>query len=244
MSTTKKKRGGEPTRVDFSTMQPPRRFADDAEWEREQAREAAQQAAYARQRNLERQPELRLTDEVQRAIIRGTGLKETKALNVVRRWHAAKHTKPTLIAKGNAGCGKSSAAGWLVAECGGVWFRAERARRAYMSTFGAELERLTDAIGAPLLVLEDVGTEQDAVSFGALLCEVLDQRKSARYRTLITTNLTRQQWQSRYGDPRIVSRVGTEDKSGVVLTESVHWVSVAGPDLRIVGRLAPEERKR
>jgi hypothetical protein len=235
MST--RKRGGPPTRVDFSALQPPRQFVDDADWQRAQARDAAIEAAYARQRNLERQPELRVTDDVRRAIIQGTGLQETRALIVVRKWARSARAKSTLIAHGNPGSGKSVAGCWLVAAFGGVWLRAERARRAYVSTFGAELERLTEALGAPTLVLEDVGTEQDAVSFGALLCEVFEQRKSKRYRTLITTNLTRPQFVKRYGDPRIVSRVGAQD----VLTESVHWVSVPGPDLRIVGRV--EERK-
>lgn len=240
MSTSKRKRGGPPTRVDFSALQPPRQFVDDAEWQRVQARDAAIEAAYARQRNLERQPELRVTDDVRRAIIRGKGLQDTKAVRIVQKWYRSTRAKPTLITHGNAGCGKSSAAAWLVAESGGVWFRAERARRAYVSSFGAELERLTDAIGASLLVLEDIGTEDDAVTGGALLCEVLEQRKAARHRTLITTNLTREQWCKRYGDPRIVSRVGAPD----VRTESVHWVSVAGDDLRIVERIPAEERKR
>jgi DNA replication protein DnaC len=241
MSASKRKRGEPPTRVDFSTFQPPGYFVDNQEWEREQARHAAQQAAYARQRNLERQPELRLTDDVQRAIIRGEGLRDTKALDIVRRWYRFANAKPTLIAHGNPGCGKSVAGAWLVAECGGVWLRAERARRAYVSTFGAELERLTDALGAPMLVLEDVGTEQDAVSFGALLCEVLEQRKAERHRTLITTNLTPPQWTKRYGDPRIASRAGAKD----VLTESVYWRNVADRDLRIVGSTsgAAKERK-
>lgn len=238
MSTPKRKRSAEPTRFDFSTLLPPQ-FDVDNVYEQDRAKQEALDASYARQRNLERQPDLRLTDDVRRAIIRGEGLRDTRALGIVQRWYTSKRAKPTLIAHGNAGCGKSSAAGWLVAACGAVWLRAERARKAYVSNFGAELERLTEAIAQPLLVLEDVGTEQDEVSFGALLCEVLEQRKSHRHRTLLTTNLTQAMWLKRYGDPRIVSRVGAED----VITESVHWISVAGPDLRIVGRRPAPERK-
>jgi hypothetical protein len=237
---TKPKRGGEPTRFDFSKLKPPESwFRDDGAWEREQAQHAALQEQYARERNLERQPELRVTDAVLNAIVRGQALRSTAALDVVQRWYRSSASNPTLIVAGNPGCGKSVAAAWLIAESGGIWLRAERARKAFASNFGPDLDKLSVALSGRMLVVEDVGTEIDPQSFGGFLCELLEQRKSSRHRTLITTNLKREGWTTRYGDDeRIASRLG---KHGAA-SETVHWVSVEGPDMR--ARPGSKERKR
>lgn len=238
MASTKPKRGGEPTRLDFSKLQPPESwFREDGAWEREQAQHAALQGQYVRERHLERQPELRVTDAVLHAIVRGEPLQATGALDIVQRWYRST-SKPTLIVAGNPGCGKSVAAAWLIAEAGGIWLRAERARRAYVSNFGPDLDKLSEALSARMLVVEDVGTELDSQSFGGFLCELLEQRKSSHHRTLITTNLGRGAWATMYGDERVASRLG---KKGAA-SETVHWVSVEGPDMR--ARPAGKERRK
>jgi hypothetical protein len=242
MTIRRKRSAGEdkPERVDFSEFAPPPQLADSGAWEAERARHAAEQAAYARERNLDRQPDLRVRDDVRQALVAGRALRSTPALDTVQRWHAQwAHTRPCLVVAGNPGCGKSVAAAWLIAREGGVWLRAERARRAYASSWGAELDRLNEALSTGVLVLEDVGTEQHEVAMCALLVEVLEQRKAARHRTLITTNMRQAQFVTRYSDPRLTSRTGAVD----VFSESVHWRTVEGPDLRIQPKSPRKDRR-
>jgi DNA replication protein DnaC len=213
----------EPTRIDFSKLQPPAARAGDS-WEKQQALEAALQARYARQRRLESQPDLRVTDAVRKALVRGEALSQTSALTAVQRWRAAgRNARPCLVLAGGVGSGKSVAAAWLIAEAGGVWLTAASAVRVFAGMYGEALEEQREALGCHTLVLEDVGAERDDDRMGALLVELLEARKGGSTRTLITTNLRQTQFLARYADPRLVSRV---------TGESVQWVNAPGEDLR------------
>lgn len=221
-----KHRGGPPTRVDFPSMQRP--ACAPGSWEAIQVAQARAEARYARERHLDAQPDLRVTDDVRRALVRGKGLVDTRALQEVRAWLDDDRSRPCVIVAGNQGCGKSVAAAWVIAKRGGVWLRAERAVRAFDASFGPQHALQLEALNCGTLVLEDVGTELDPQKMCAVLIEMLEQRKSRRHRTLITTNLRRAVFSQRYPDPRLLSRVGEIGTVG----ESVQWVTIAGADLR------------
>lgn len=222
-------RGGPPTRVDFANMPPP--ASAPGSWEADRAAQQLDEERWARERHLGAQPDLRVMDDVRRALVRGRGLVETQSVQAVRAWLADERSKSCLVVAGSPGCGKSVAAAWMIAERGGIWLRAERAVRAFDASFGPQHAQQLDALNCRTLALEDVGTELEPPKMCAVLIEVLEQRKSWRYRTLITTNLRQAVFCARYGDPRLLSRAGAV----ATLSESVQWVTVAGPDLRRSG---------
>jgi hypothetical protein len=138
----------------------------------------------------------------------------------VRGWRAARISVPWLALSGGTGCGKSVAAAWMVADCGGMWVRAERLVRVFAASFGDQFEEQEQIRDCAFLVLDDIGSELDAARMTSVLIELLDSRKSRRQATLLTTNLGRPQFKDRYGNERLLSR----------LHESVQWEPISGTD--------------
>lgn len=172
--------------------------------------------------NLDAAKECRLSDAARHAIIKGDGLLPTTAIEAVRGWRAARISVPWLALSGGTGCGKSVAAAWMVADCGGMWVRAERLVRVFAASFGDQFEEQEQIRDCAFLVLDDIGSELDAARMTSVLIELLDSRKSRRQATLLTTNLGRPQFKDRYGNERLLSR----------LHESVQWEPISGTDLR------------
>lgn len=193
-----------------------------ADHEREIREAADTQLRCKRTDNLDAAKDCRLSDDVRRAIIQGAGLLPTTALEAVRSWRAGRIIVPWLALSGGTGCGKSVAAAWMVADCGGMWVRAERLARVFMASFGDQFDEQEQIRDCAFLVLDDIGSELDAARMTSVLIELLDSRKSRRQATLLTTNLGRAAFKERYGNERMLSR----------LHESVQWEPIAGADLR------------
>lgn len=136
-------------------------------------------------------------------------LAETEPLDLVQRWWGADLERPILLLCGAVGVGKTLAAAWAVAACGGgsVIHAPELARRILPTR--TEIETGFDPVNlrTSLLVLDDLGTEADAG--GARWSEafaLLVERRIMVGRTIVTSNMGRKQFRPRYGD-RIASRL-------------------------------------
>lgn len=201
--------------------------ANDRDWARQQEMQAWLAARDARRQHIESLQNMRVTADVRAALIAGKGLTQTKALTAAQAWLGSQSAaKPCLVLAGATGRGKSVAAAWVAAELGGVWLTCQRAARLFGAAFGPQYEQQNAALDAHTLVVDDVGSEVDdlAPRMCAALIELLEQRKEARYRTVITTNLAGADFKARYPDVRLMSRLS-----------GVQWVTASGSDLRLVG---------
>jgi DNA replication protein DnaC len=130
-----------------------------------------------------------------------------------------------LVLSGGVGCGKTTAAAWVVAT---QRFHQPRFMRAATfartSRYDAAASSAWSRAGA--LVLDDLGAEYvDAKgSFLVDFDELLDTYYADRRPLIITTNLGTEDFRDRYGgrDGRIASRI----------REAGAWVNCSGPDLR------------
>jgi len=165
---------------------------------------------------------IELEKNTHRQVISNTGLKNTTSLVAVQRWLTSQSNYPMAVLTGNRGCGKSVAAAYVVAnwDRSAAWSSAPDLIRVFTGNFGDQLKRQDTLKRARLLVLDDVGTEGDAVRMTATLIELLDERKQRK--TLITTNLSKEAFLERYADERLHSR----------LRELAGFVGDKGPDLR------------
>jgi hypothetical protein len=208
------------------------RVQQDPDFAQEQAAASKAQASLVRAERLghlraERVP-IRSAAEV--AIVLGTGLAATKSLRVVSRWLLRTDVAPVLVLSGRPGCGKTVAGAWALAQRGGRYRTASQLARIFAATYGPLLEEQESLTRAPLLIVDDIGGEHDGERLGAALLELIDARQhsATRYRTVLTTNLSRDQLAHRYPSERLASRL---NDPGIVV-----WVSDAGPDLRKGGR--------
>lgn len=127
---------------------------------------------------------------------------ETPAL-IAARGVLSDPEKPILVLSGRPGCGKTVAASVVCMEFvknGGLaqFIRAtEFGRLGVFGEDGARVELLRD-IG--LMVVDDLGTEQATPSWTHNFNDVLDYRYQDGLKTILTTNLTPEQFVSRYGE--------------------------------------------
>ena len=172
-----------------------------------------------------------LREDVRRAIVRGEPLwHPSKSLSAVQRWMSKREVPPWLFLRGTRGCGKSVAAAWAVANGSSFcrWFHVQRLARTFAAGFGPLADEQEAAIQCHLLVIDDLGTEDARLKLELGLLRLLEERKNASRRTIVTCNMTMPELERRYSDPRIVSRL------------RAHAVMVAdpGPDLRELGNQA------
>lgn len=208
-----------------------------AEREAEYTRQMeAERKASARARRLEvlRREQVPLDEKTEDAIVRGDGLRETRALTAVSGWIAKDDAPPVLVLSGGTGTGKSVAAAYALAKArGGIWRTAAQLCRTFSASFGEQFEDQELCLTAFLLVADDVGAELEPhrERMGATLVELLEHRKrSPRYmRTIITTNLNRNAFERRYGSERMLSRLSRE--AGIVA-----WVETREADMRRGGK--------
>lgn len=161
----------------------------------------------------------------------GEALRPTVALAAVRAWLSRYDVPPILALSGGIGCGKSVAQAYAIAhKREGLWRTAAQVTRIFAASFGEQYDDQDAIFGARMLVVDDVGAESSAPKMGSALLELLEQRKrSARaMRTILSTNLSRAEFGSRYPDPRLHSRM--HQNAGVVA-----WVDCPGADLRRAG---------
>jgi hypothetical protein len=149
-------------------------------------------------------------------------LEDTKFVQAARAWLQDPH--PVLVLSGTVGRGKTlAAAEAALRRDGSAYVRARVAERYSAAKFGDEArewERLVRCRG--VLIFDDVGRERDSAEITAALSDVLDDRRGARDRTIICTNLTQKLFEERYNDERLLSR----------MHESALWIKDHGPDMR------------
>lgn len=203
------------------TMAEIERRAQDPAWqEEERKREAALQAK--REREILRAV-ARALDEIgipekDRVLCASGSLIETQARQALREAEAA-----IVVLSGQAGCGKTTAAAaWLydwIADPNQYpaeeYFALKFNGKAVWLT-GARLARwkkyddeaMAKLLTAHRLVLDDVGTEflDEKGNYLSVLDEVINERYANRRKTVVTTNLTAEQFRARYGE-RIADRI-------------------------------------
>lgn len=180
-----------------------------------------------------------ITAEDARALVSDT-VEATPALHLVRRlvdaFEADEGTGRTvrfLVLLGGVGCGKTVAGAWALSRMWGRYLTAEEWRRLYVSKSWRDQQRLEDALRARLLVVDDLGAEQEE-GRAAAFQELLQGRYGhARRLTIVTGNLTKAQLYDESEDAlldrRTVSRLHDP---------CVHVHQVGGPDLRRRGQEA------
>ena len=159
-----------------------------------------------------------LADAILRVEMRMTG-----ALKVTDGWPAAGEGK-TLLLLGDAGCGKTWAAGAVLAQSGGVFLRASDLSRPMPD----DVRRRTLYHGG-VVVVDDLGTEHLGESQYALsvVDELVTARHDAGRATLLTSNLLAD-------CARVTMRCGrcVRDRYGERLWSRARVVEVGGEDLR------------
>lgn len=202
-------------------------LTDDEAAERER-REAAAKARDDRHRAAERLWGLRLPIDAgdESMLLDGRlRLDVGASLKAVREWAAADAVPSWLWLTGPVGRGKTLAACWAVFEHSpSVYLGARELERLQMTRFGDEaVTRYEDLCRRRgLVVIDDIGREDDAARMGSALLDMVDGRRGSRHRTIAITNLTPDALRKRYPDKRLWSR----------LDASARFVVDAGPDLR------------
>lgn len=174
-------------------------------------------AAYEAERELEQRRERviasgvdeHLPPEMVEAVVRRK-LRRTEALVTARDWvtyqrgEKAHGDRPVLALLGNIGRGKTVAAAWLLAAEGGAYIQAEDLCRLQSARFGPERAEYLRLLRLRTLVVDEVGTEEDAERAKATLHDVIDRRMARR--TLLLGNVDAKGLRARM-DPRTVDRI-------------------------------------
>jgi DNA replication protein DnaC len=180
-------------------------------------------AGLARQRRAAYllQSKARVTDAMRAAITAGS-LKPTESVLAVQQWLANRAT-PWLILSGAPDSGKSVAAAAALADHRGHWCSANEVVHAFAGMFGEALVAQQRAKEAELLVIDELGGEDDPGRMGSALLQLLNARNSAASTPVIaTTNLTFDVLAMRYTNDRVRSR----------FSELVSWVPISPANLR------------
>lgn len=153
-----------------------------------------------------------ITDEDWR-LVKLNSLHHSKSLEFVEGWLEQRTLYLALL--GTVGCGKTLACAYAIAEVGGLYTTAKRVERVFLAQFGtalAEQEHIMNKNG--LLVIDDVGTELNQQTFASSLFEVLNARQGAGRRTILTANMPKKDFEQRYTDARLLSRLKRADVVG------------------------------
>ena len=224
MADNKQKRGGKPLEgEDFGDIAESlmERHGDRMEENAELARQLEDERAAAEV--IKRIATLRargVPREHAEPIATGT-LFGTRSLGAARRWLTTRET--ILVLAGAPGCGKTQAAAWCVAQPpfrdydgihgpGGHWPGdlmprfLDVSRLARMSRYDESL--MTPLERCALLIIDDMGQEYvDAKGFfHSLIDGLINARHADQLKTIITTNLSRPDFELRYG-PRVADRL-------------------------------------
>lgn len=138
-------------------------------------------------------------------------LRPTPALDTVRRWVAyatgaqPRGPKPILAIIGAMGVGKTVAAAWLALAEGGRYVEAEELVRLSVARFGEERLAWERLASARVLIVDEVGTEEDRARARSAYRSLLNQRHDPRL-TLLVGNLSRAELRAIL-DERTVDRV-------------------------------------
>jgi DNA replication protein DnaC len=158
----------------------------------------------SREERAERRKRLIADGVPLRSLLALDASRETDAIRAARAFVDGPDKCGFLILAGTKGTGKTVAAAWLCAERHGTFLDVARLCR---------INRYDEAQMRPLetcrlLVLDDLGQEfSDAKgSFAATLDGIINARYGAMLKTVITTNLTADDFKARYGE-RVADRI-------------------------------------
>lgn len=183
----------------------------------EVARELRRQARAARLQ----QGKAAITDEMRRALV-DESFDVTEAVSVASKWWKQRET-PWLILCGPSSCGKSVAAAAAVAAHGGLWLSSNEVVQTFTAMFGPPASMQQRAKEETLLVIDELGVEDEPTRMSSALLQLLNTRNSAeRTPTIATTNVTLEALAGRYGNERIRLR----------LNELVTWAPLPPACLR------------
>lgn len=168
----------------------------------------------------------RLDERGRLALVRGD-VEETRAIELARAWLLPACSRPALVLVGDPGVGKTLAGAWAIA-------RFEEARYATARELCAlqrddtkrAAARWRALVAAPLLVVDELGTEPSARAATLMAWAVIDARQALPRRTMLLGNLDLEAMAERY-DARVIDRLGATDAEGVALVRVLR-----GPSLR------------
>lgn len=212
-------------------LQPHYRAAHEAavaEWERDESRRRryvdlhielreaeahwrrAQEAADLERRVLSG---LEASGAGERALHAAASPAQTQALEAAQKWLGAKPIDREyavwLVLLGGTGTGKTVAATWALREAlrqgESAYFRTT-SRLSRLSGFDEGARELAMLSECGLLVLDDVGAEAQTAWGSGLLQELLDNRHQGYRRTIITSNLSANDFKARLGE-RMTDRI-------------------------------------
>lgn len=133
---------------------------------------------------------------------------------------------PLLFLSGTMGRSKTLAASYVLARHGGAFIAAADLVPLFESRDRVDKERCRQLRGAQVLVVDDLGLEEDAAKTAGFLQKLVNSRRSRGRRTVITTNLDGDQLPVRYKEERLWSRV----------LQSHMFKADKGPDIRELDR--------
>jgi DNA replication protein DnaC len=193
---------------------PPDHVLDEIEAKAREVSAAEQRALSrdTRRKNLiETRPPVHAPD-MERLI--ADDLQPTRSLRAVREWLAGPES--VVLLTGTLGVGKTLAGAWMLARCGGLYVRAERACGVFSARFGPQVDEQDRWKRLDHLVLDEIGTERDPALMGSTLLELVDERRYWGQKTILIGNLLVEDFRARYDDPRLWSRI---QQCGQVVTD-------------------------
>lgn len=136
-------------------------------------------------------------------------LDETVGIRAVEHWLSAQDPAPCLVLLGGTGSGKTVAALHAIRRLeAGSFARAPELGGAVRPTFDERKlgQRELDPRSVRLLVIDDLGAEQLTPRFAEALFLAIDARQDVSRRTIITSNLGKEDFRPRY-DARVIDRL-------------------------------------
>lgn len=128
----------------------------------------------------------------------------TRALDLVRQWMAS--SRPVFALFGGVGVGKTVAAAWALAHLPGRYVRADELTWMRRGEYGRPSDQYMRLLRGELLVVDELGIEEQAEHATATLYDVLDKRQRLPRRTLLLGNLDEDTLGTRY-DARVLDRM-------------------------------------
>lgn len=130
---------------------------------------------------------------------------KTKTVNAALSWLFS--TKPFLFLLGSVGRGKTVASAVILAQRPGFYIRVQVVESLFNQKYGIFVDNQNALLDKRLLVVDDLGTEKDPGSFTATLQRIVDSRQGGKFKTLFTSNLSKDKIFERYPDKRLISRL-------------------------------------